>query len=105
MLETDEMVAAEHDTKLASWLALVGVTLSAEGTLVCERAIPTAGTEAIAITPAAAHFTNRFMIMIGNSFCPNAGDRRRPAEPQSITAPRDIARSCCDISDHDTVST
>jgi hopanoid biosynthesis associated RND transporter like protein HpnN len=27
VLETDEMVAAEHDTRLASWLAIAGVTL------------------------------------------------------------------------------
>jgi hopanoid biosynthesis associated RND transporter like protein HpnN len=27
VLETDEMVAAEHDTKLASWLAIAGVTI------------------------------------------------------------------------------
>ena len=27
VLETDEMVAAEHDTELASWLAIAGVTL------------------------------------------------------------------------------
>jgi hypothetical protein len=47
---------------------LVGVTLSAEGRLApCVRAKPTAGTVAIAITPAAAHFTNR-LIIIGNSF-------------------------------------
>ena len=50
------------------WTWLVGVTLRAEGRLApCVRARLTAGTVAIAITPAAAHFTNR-LIIIGNSF-------------------------------------